>query len=117
MVPDLTPAEARDRLAADPAIRVLDGRTPEEWEAARLPGAVRLDEDLAAEIVEQWNREAPVLVLCHHGVRSKVVAYQLRGAGFTNVMNLRGGLDGWSTEVDSEIPRYKICPGGAIRPA
>ena len=116
MVPDLTPPEARERLDADSEVRLLDVRTPEEWRAARLPGALRLDAALAAEIVTNWDRDLPVLVMCHHGIRSKVVAYQLRGAGFTNVMNLEGGLDGWSKEVDSEVPRYKVCPGGGVRP-
>jgi len=40
----------------------------------------------------------------------------LRGAGFTNVMNLAGGLDEWSRTADPELPRYKVCPGGGVRP-
>ena len=116
MVVDLAPAEAQERIESDPDLLVLDVRTAAEWDAARLPGSRLLDEDLAEELVSNWERDRPVLVLCHHGVRSKVVAYQLRGAGFTNVLNLAGGLDAWSQQVDPEIPRYKICPGGGVRP-
>ena len=116
MIVDLEPAAARDRIDADPDLRILDVRTPAEWEAARLPGSRLLDEELAEDLVSNWDRDHPVLVLCHHGVRSKVVAYRLRGAGFTNVLNLAGGLDAWSQQVDPELPRYKICPGGGVRP-
>ena len=116
MIEDLAPAEARDRIEADPDRRILEVRTRAEGEGARLPGSRLLTEDLAEELVASWDRERFVLVLCHHGIRSKVVAYRLRGAGFTNVLNLAGGLDAWSQEVDPGLPRYKICPGGGVRP-
>ena len=48
----------------------------------------------------------PLVVMCHSGGRSRRVAEFLQGNGFTNVFNLKGGIDAWSTQVDSRVPRY-----------
>ena len=115
MIREIPPEEAARRLAKEPGTRLLDVRTSAEWEASRLDRAVLLDEDLAAEILGSWEREVPVIVCCHHGIRSRQVAYQLVQAGFIEVLNLTGGLEAWSKTVDPELPRYMVCPGGAIR--
>ncbi len=46
------------------------------------------------------------VVYCHHGVRSRMVADWLTGQGVENVLNLEGGIDGWSRTVDPDTPRY-----------
>ena len=49
----------------------------------------------------------PTVVLCHHGVRSRNVAEFLTAqAGFTDVMNVRGGIDAWSRVIDPSVRRY-----------
>ena len=48
----------------------------------------------------------PVVCYCHHGMRSLDVAVWLRGQGVENVRSLAGGIDRWSLEVDSQVPRY-----------
>jgi rhodanese-related sulfurtransferase len=51
-------------------------------------------------------RDRPIVVQCHHGSRSAMVADYLRASGFDRVINLTGGIDRWSTEVDPSVPRY-----------
>lgn len=47
------------------------------------------------------------IVLCHHGVRSMHVAhYLVTTKGFTNVLNVMGGIDAYSLEADPSVPRY-----------
>jgi rhodanese-related sulfurtransferase len=46
------------------------------------------------------------VVICHHGIRSRLVALQLERAGFTRVINLSGGVEAWAREVDREMPVY-----------
>jgi rhodanese-related sulfurtransferase len=116
MTVEISPRAADERLRSEPGIRLLDVRTPEEWALSRLDRARLLDEDLAAEILNRWDRDGPVIVCCHHGIRSRMVAYQLHQAGFTEVYNLTGGLEAWSKEVDPGLPRYQVCPGGGVRP-
>jgi rhodanese-related sulfurtransferase len=51
-------------------------------------------------------REHPLIVICHHGVRSTMVTEFLRNSGFDNVWNLAGGIDAWARLVEPDMPRY-----------
>jgi rhodanese-related sulfurtransferase len=48
----------------------------------------------------------PIACLCHHGARSQNVASFLANQGFVNVVNIAGGIDAWSLELDAGIARY-----------
>uniref|UniRef100_UPI00359FA028 rhodanese-like domain-containing protein n=1 Tax=Neisseria dentiae TaxID=194197 RepID=UPI00359FA028 len=50
--------------------------------------------------------EGPIVVYCHHGVRSLHTAMYLADAGFDELYNLQGGIDAWSLQVDPAVPRY-----------
>jgi rhodanese-related sulfurtransferase len=61
--------------------------------------------ELAARVDEVQSGDAPVVVYCHHGVRSLSGAAILRRAGIEAV-SLAGGIDRWSVAVDPNTPRY-----------
>ncbi len=92
-------------LGAGGAIELFDVRTPEEQALAQLPSA-RLLDDAAQEHIFSLARETPLYFLCHLGGRSQAAAEHFLSQGFTQVYNLTGGIDSWSQEVDSGIPRY-----------
>ena len=46
------------------------------------------------------------IVICHHGARSLQVAGFLENEGFTNIINLEGGVDAWAEDIDTTMPRY-----------
>jgi adenylyltransferase/sulfurtransferase len=52
------------------------------------------------------DREAEIIAVCHHGMRSADATGFLLQQGFTKVKNLIGGMDAWSTQVDPSVPRY-----------
>ncbi|MDO9276962.1 MAG: rhodanese-like domain-containing protein [Polaromonas sp.] len=54
----------------------------------------------------ELDPEQPIACLCHHGMRSLQVANFLVQNGFTEVVNLQGGIDAWSNEIDPSVPRY-----------
>ena len=83
----------------------LDVRTPAERETASIAGTRLLDQASAAEI-EQLPKDTMLVLHCHHGTRSQAAAEHFRSRGFTNVHNMVGGIDAWSREVDSSVPRY-----------
>jgi rhodanese-related sulfurtransferase len=56
--------------------------------------------------VPSLDRDAELVVYCHHGMRSAAAATWLRDQGFTRVRNLVGGIDHWSLEVDPSLRRY-----------
>jgi monothiol glutaredoxin len=98
----MTVTELKTLLDAKTPLELLDVRTDEERTLARIDGAKALDPSL----VDTLKKDAKVVVHCHHGVRSRAAAERLVAAGFTNVFNLEGGIDAWSTTVDANVPRY-----------
>lgn len=84
---------------------LLDVRTPGEWETAKIDGARLVDDDVRAEL-EDLDRHATLVIVCHHGVRSRAAAEHLVTMGFRDVHNLEGGIEAWSTRVDAKVPRY-----------
>jgi len=104
--PEMEVEEIREIVGRRGDVRLLDVRTPEEWRTARIEGADLLDEALAREILENWPADTPIVVYCHHGIRSRIVARKLAAAGFTRVANMTGGIEAWSRRVDPAVPRY-----------
>ncbi len=92
---DLDPDTAQRELAADPTLRILDVRTPHEYEMHRLPGAVLLPIQEIQQRLHELDPEANWLVHCEHGVRSVMVCEFLAQSGFARLANLRGGLAHW----------------------
>ncbi len=102
----MSPQELRGRLDTAGAPLVLDVREPEELALARFPGAVEIPMSQIVSRVDELGRDAEIVVLCHHGVRSAQVAAFLADQGFARVANLVGGIDAWSSLVDPRVPRY-----------
>ena len=103
----LEPNEVRELLARPASgLQLLDVRLPWEHETARLPGSTLIPMHEIARRVGELDRTKPVIVYCHHGVRSLQVALFLERSGFSDVINLSGGIDAYSLEADPSIPRY-----------
>ena len=88
--------------------RLLDVREAEEHAFCALPGSVLVPlselQERAIEIAA-W-KDDEIVVYCHHGVRSAHAIGFLRRLNFAKLMNLSGGIDRWSLEVDPRTPRY-----------
>jgi len=106
---------ARDlesRLATGELVQLVDVREDEELNLARLPHAVvhlplSRSAEWMGELEQRLERDRPVAVLCHAGVRSWHFACWLMDQhGYSDVWNVQGGIDAWSTDVDPSVPRY-----------
>ena len=102
---EITPRETAELLRAG-KIKLVDVRTPEEYEIARVEGSVLADQSLAQEILQTWPKDTPIVTICHHGVRSLDAAAYLRGHGFANTRSMMGGIDAWAMQIDPSVPRY-----------
>jgi rhodanese-related sulfurtransferase len=89
-------------------VRLVDIRSREEFEAARIEGAVLLSQPVMQDILGHWPREELVVIYDHRGRQSLDAAAYFTGQGFRNVRCLRGGIDAWSREADAKIPRYRL---------
>jgi monothiol glutaredoxin len=104
-VKQITPTELKSRMDQGARFELFDVRTPKERAIASIQGAILLDE-AAQKRLEELPRDTPLVFHCHHGGRSQAAAEHFLGKGFTDVSNLRGGIDAWSQGVDPKVPRY-----------
>lgn len=105
----ISPAELAEWLEQPDRPRVLDIRSREEWEAARIDGALLLNQDLMQQILSRWPRHEPFVICDHQGRQGLDAAAYFLGHGFENVRCLRGGIDAWAQEVDARVPRYELA--------
>jgi rhodanese-related sulfurtransferase len=108
-VPELSPTEFAARWpnhAGGNDVVLLDVREHDELAVAAVDGALHIPMREVPARLGELDADKPLVVMCHSGGRSRRVAEFLKGNGFTNVFNLAGGIDAWSTQIDSRVPRY-----------
>jgi len=96
-------ALARERGAG---VTVLDVREPWELEICRLADSIAIPLGTLPANVAALPRTGRLVVLCHHGRRSAHAVEWLRANGFSNAINLAGGIDAWAREIDPEMRTY-----------
>jgi monothiol glutaredoxin len=101
----ITAQELKSMLDARVPLELIDVRTEAEWNIARIEGARLLDE-AGVEDLKRLARDTLLVFQCHHGIRSQSAAQYFVAEGFTNVANLVGGIEAWSTTVDASVRRY-----------
>jgi rhodanese-related sulfurtransferase len=104
---ELRPAELQAHLAAaSEAPLLLDVREPWEFDICHIDGSELLPMGQVLQQLDALDRQRETVVICHHGIRSRVVAMQLERAGFERVINLAGGVEAWARELDPHMPVY-----------
>jgi len=107
MLPDITPAALHARLAAGEDIQLIDVREEMEFDYCRIAGSVLIPLGEVPRRAAEIRAAGPVVLICHHGVRSaQALGYLQHRLDRENLLNLRGGIDAWSHEVDSAVPIY-----------
>lgn len=105
---ELTPTELAAWLADDsrqPPL-LVDVREEAELAIVRLPKALHVPMPLLPLRMGELPDEQPLVLICHHGVRSYQSALYLLNAGFEQVYSLQGGIDAWAELIDANLPRY-----------
>ncbi len=106
---EVEPLDVKRRLDAGEKLHLIDVREPHEFALAKIAGAALIPmRTVPGELQELDSRadEAPLIVFCHHGVRSLNVVQWLREQGVEACQSMAGGIDAWSRLVDSAVPRY-----------
>ena len=85
---------------------LLDVREDDEVAICRIEGSRHIPMERIPESLGTLPRDRPVLVLCHHGSRSRQVTRYLRANGFGQASNIAGGIDAWAAQHDPAMPRY-----------
>jgi rhodanese-related sulfurtransferase len=106
---EVDPQDVKKRLDAGEKLHLIDVREPHEFALAKIEGAALIPmRTVPGELQELDARadEGPLIVFCHHGVRSLNVVHWLREQGVEACQSMAGGIDAWSRMVDASVPRY-----------
>lgn len=102
----VTVEELKGRLDRGEEVLLLDVREPDEWELCQLPGAVLIPLGQLPQRFSELDPKRETVVMCHHGVRSRWAIDFLARQGFTNLLNLAGGIHAWAERVDPTMAQY-----------
>jgi len=108
MVP-ISWAELVERIRGDGRPKVVDVRTPGEYESGHIPGAVLMPVDELRGRLGELRPDEEIVVYCRQGIRSYVAQRILKGRGFSNVLNLSGGWLTWEKAAPDEL-KHKESP-------
>jgi molybdopterin/thiamine biosynthesis adenylyltransferase/rhodanese-related sulfurtransferase len=105
-LPAISVQELKRKMNEGEMFELIDVREPFEYEIARIARARLIPLGEIAERTDELQREQLIVVHCHSGRRSAEAVRLLKDRGFHNVYNLEGGIDAWSDQIDSSVPRY-----------
>lgn len=93
---EITPKEVNERIANGEKLFLLDVREREEYADAHIPESVLIPLGQLSHKLSSIPKDATIIAVCRSGNRSGVAADMLRRAGYSNVLNLRGGIIAWA---------------------
>jgi len=103
---NFTPTELNTYLQQTASPYLLDVREEWEFNVCHLENSCLIPMRTIPMHLDQLPKDQDIVVICHHGIRSRMVASFLEQNGFERVINLSGGVAGWAVEVDPHMPTY-----------
>jgi len=102
-----TPLQLTEHLKnGEQKLTLLDVREPWEYEICHINDSILIPMGQIQNNLDQLGKDEPIVVICHHGIRSQKVAMFLEHHGFQNVINLTGGVDAWAMDIDLNMAKY-----------
>ena len=96
----------RHLAASETMPLLLDVREEWEYEYCHIAGSILIPMGQIPARLEELDKKQEIVVICHHGIRSRHIGIYLEHAGFDNVINLEGGVEQWATDVEPTMQRY-----------
>ena len=104
---NFSPLQLKERLEQDTDKPfLLDVREPWEFQICSIENSRIIPMGQISSHLDELNPEQEMVVICHHGIRSRSVALLLERHGFTNVINLTGGIESWARDIDVNMATY-----------
>jgi adenylyltransferase/sulfurtransferase len=105
---DVTPREVKAMQERGEKFRLVDVRELDEWKTVKIDGAelVPLSQFQQQATAKLDDPDEKIVLYCHHGMRSARAQGYLKSQGYTDVLNLTGGIDAWALQVDPAMKRY-----------
>ncbi len=103
---DIEPSMVAERLNKGDQLHLIDVREPHELKISQIEGADLIPLGSLASHMHELDSAEEIVLFCKSGTRSARALELLAGAGFRKIRNMRGGINAWSEQVDSSLPRY-----------
>jgi molybdopterin/thiamine biosynthesis adenylyltransferase/rhodanese-related sulfurtransferase len=103
---ETTVEELKRRLDSGEKLFVLDVRNPEEYQICRIPGSTLIPLPQLPQRFQELDKDREIVIHCKSGMRSLKAQQFLRGQGFENTRNLKGGILAWADRIDRSMPKY-----------
>ena len=87
-------------------IVLVDVREHSELAICKIAEAIHIPLGEIPRRIELLPPNVPLIIYCHHGMRSRSVVDYLRSIGFDNVLNMTGGIHCWSKEINPKMQKY-----------
>ncbi len=107
-VRELTASDLKQKMDSGAALTLIDVREEYEWDITNLGklGAKLIPLGEVSERMAEIDKSSDVVVYCRSGKRSESAIRHLQAQGYTNLYNLKGGINGWATDVDPSMGTY-----------
>ena len=107
---EVEPVEVKRMFDTGEKFKLVDVREVGEYEICKIEGStlIPLSEirERRSEKLNGLQLDDRIVTQCHHGKRSLDAAEILKEMGFSNVKSMKGGIEEWSLQIDSTVPRY-----------
>jgi thiazole biosynthesis adenylyltransferase ThiF len=106
---EITALELKVMMDEKRDFALIDVREPNEWDIAHIEGATLLPLSQLGQRfkeLEKFKGKKDIVVHCKSGVRSQKAINFLKQQGYDRLVNMAGGILGWSDQVDSSVPKY-----------
>jgi len=99
-------AELQGMISAGTDVELVDVREAWEVDICRIADSKSIPLSELQQRTGELASEKPLVMICHHGMRSYHATLWLRQNGFENAINLAGGIDAWAREIEPAMARY-----------
>lgn len=103
----LTPTQLQDYLNnTDITPVLLDVREQWEFDYCSIKDSLLIPMGELPNRLDELEKNSEIIMICHHGIRSRQMGYYMEQMGFASIINLEGGVEQWATDVEPTMKRY-----------
>ncbi len=106
MMIEKTPKEVESLINENEKVIILDVREKWEYDICHIKNSLNIPMGKLMGRINEFDKSDLYVIVCHHGIRSRMIGKHLSNIGFVNIINLTNGVDGWANEIDNTMEKY-----------